>query len=90
MQKNEAKNKEKSPSEPAKEKKQKKNKYLEEIENLKGENQILKDQLLRKAAEFDNYRKRTEREAILWIQNANEQLIIKLLPVWLIYWIKKD
>ena len=64
-----------------KEKKQRKNKHLEEIEKLKSEVDDLQDQLLRKVAEFDNYKKRTEREAVTWIQNANEQLIIKLLPV---------
>ena len=64
-----------------KEKKAHKNKYAEEIDKLKSELVELQDQLLRKVAEFDNYKKRTEREAIAWIQNANEQLIIKLLPV---------
>ena len=64
-----------------KEKKVKKNKQLEEIKKLKQENENLKDQFLRKVAEFDNYKKRTEREAIMWIQNANEQLIMRLLPI---------
>jgi molecular chaperone GrpE len=41
----------------------------------------LKDQLLRKAAEFDNYKKRTEAEAITVIRFANEDLLLKILPV---------
>ncbi|HLF14497.1 MAG TPA: nucleotide exchange factor GrpE [Bacteroidota bacterium] len=41
----------------------------------------LKDQLLRKAAEFDNYKKRTEAETISVIRFANEDLLLKLLPV---------
>ena len=40
-----------------------------------------KDQLLRKAAEFDNYRKRTEAETASVIRLANEDLLLKLLPV---------
>jgi len=46
----------------------------EEIERLK-------DQLLRSAAEHDNFKKRTEREIAQIIQNANEKLIFDLLPV---------
>ncbi len=40
----------------------------------------LKDQLLRKAAEFDNYRKRAEAEYGAVIKNANEGLLLSLLP----------
>jgi molecular chaperone GrpE len=41
----------------------------------------LKDQLLRKMAEFDNYKRRTEKEFIYNIQNASQELIEELLPV---------
>jgi molecular chaperone GrpE len=41
----------------------------------------LKDQLLRKAAEFENYKRRVENEAIATIQFANERLLEELLPV---------
>jgi molecular chaperone GrpE len=41
----------------------------------------LRDQLLRKAAEFDNYKKRTEAEALSVIRYANEDLLLKILPV---------
>ncbi len=39
----------------------------------------LEDRLLRLAAEYDNYRKRTAREFENLLQNANENLILKLL-----------
>jgi molecular chaperone GrpE len=40
-----------------------------------------KDQLLRKAAEFDNFKKRTEAEYLERIRYASESLIEDLLPV---------
>lgn len=40
-----------------------------------------KDQLLRKAAEFENYKKRVENESASIIKYSNEDLIQKLLPV---------
>lgn len=52
-----------------------------EVKKLKEENALLKDQLLRKVAEFDNYKKRTERDFYDRVQNANERLIGSLLPV---------
>lgn len=41
----------------------------------------LKDQLLRKAAEFENYRKRSEAERLEFLSYANEKLMMELLPV---------
>jgi len=41
----------------------------------------LKDQLLRLRADFDNYRKRTLREKREIYENANETLMLELLPV---------
>ncbi len=41
----------------------------------------LKDQLLRKIAEFDNYRKRTIKEKTELILNGGEKTIISILPV---------
>jgi molecular chaperone GrpE len=43
--------------------------------------QQLRDQLLRKAAEFENYRRRTKEENSQIIFRANESLIRDLLPV---------
>jgi len=61
--------------------KKKPNKLLAEIKKMKQEKEELHDQLLRKIAEFDNYRKRTEREFLDRVLNANERLITELLPV---------
>ena len=41
----------------------------------------LKDTLLRKAAEFENYKRRTENERGEYFAYANEKLITELLPV---------
>lgn len=51
------------------------------IDDLLSENEKLKDQLLRLAAEYDNYRKRREREVNNIIINANADLILRLLPI---------
>ena len=40
-----------------------------------------KDQLLRKAAEFENYKRRTENDQFSLINYAAESFIIKLLPI---------
>ncbi len=45
------------------------------------EAEALKDQLLRTMADFENYKKRTQKEFAQIVQNANEKLIIDLLPV---------
>jgi molecular chaperone GrpE len=41
----------------------------------------LKDQVLRKAAEFENYKRRTEADMASLVRFANERLIKALLPV---------
>ena len=56
-------------------------KQINDLKKIKEVNTQLKDQLLRKVAEYDNYRKRTEREFLNRIQNANERLITEMLPV---------
>ena len=61
--------------------KKKSGKGSAELSKIKEENARLKDQLLRKAAEFDNYKKRTERDFFDRVQNANERLITDLLEV---------
>lgn len=48
--------------------------YQKEIDDLK-------DKLLRKAAEFDNYKRRTENDQLNLLKYAAENFIIKLLPV---------
>ena len=66
----------------------KKNKKDIEIENLKAELDKLKaelgqknDLLLRTAAEFDNFKKRTEREKLTVAEFAKAGLIKQLLPI---------
>lgn len=64
---------------PVKEKK--KNKKEEEIEKLKAEINAKHDLLLRTAAEFDNYKKRTERERLSTAEYSKASVIKTLLPV---------
>lgn len=52
-----------------------------EIERLESEIDELRDIHLRKLAEFDNFRKRTERERVEIKRHANEDLVRELLPV---------
>lgn len=52
-----------------------------EIERLEGEIDELRDIHLRKLAEFDNFRKRTDRERVEIKRHANEDLVRELLPV---------
>ena len=53
----------------------------QKIEELQAQVETFKDQFLRKAAEFENYKRRTEADAINLIKNANEGLLISLLPI---------
>lgn len=43
--------------------------------------EVSRDQMLRKAAEFENFKRRTESEYLNVIRNANEALLLSLLPV---------
>ena len=62
-------------------KKDKKNNPQAEIEKLKAENAELNDKFLRLYSEFDNYKKRTQKEKLDIIQNASGSLIVSLLPI---------
>jgi len=53
----------------------------ETVAELQEEREELRESLLRKAAEFDNYRRRTDREYALRVANANAELISNLLPI---------
>jgi molecular chaperone GrpE len=55
--------------------------YEERIESLESQVNELKDKVLRRAAEFENYKRRTENDQINLIKYAAENFIIKLLPV---------
>lgn len=56
-------------------------KLIKENEKLANEVEDLKDQLLRKVAEFENFKKRTLKEKQDLIQFANAQLLFKLLDL---------
>jgi len=53
----------------------------EERDNLKAERDELKELLLRRQAEFDNFRKRSERDRTEFAQYAGMELVRELLPV---------
>lgn len=56
-------------------------KIKDEIGQLKSKNEELNDKYTRLVAEFDNYKKRSDKEYLSLIQNANEKLIAEILPV---------
>jgi len=62
-------------------KEKKKSKKDSEIDALKTELATKNDQLMRTAAEFDNYKKRTEREKASVAEFAKAGLIKQLLPI---------
>jgi len=53
----------------------------EEIAALKQELADAKEQMLRRMAEFDNFRKRKNKESVEWSQAARENVLKDLLPV---------
>ena len=57
------------------------NKLNKQIEELTAQINELKTGWQRTQADFDNYRKRTEEAKKQWIEEANLELIMKLLPV---------
>ena len=71
----------KAAEKPANEKKEKKSKKETEIEKLKKELESKNDLLLRTAAEFDNFKKRTERERAGVAEFAKANIIKQLLPI---------
>lgn len=52
-----------------------------EIEKLKAESAEFKEKYLRQVAEFDNFRKRTNRERLELIQTAGKDVIVSLLDL---------
>lgn len=54
---------------------------ISELDALKAELAEQKDKYLRLYSEFDNFRKRTNKERIDLISTAGEKLLIKVLPV---------
>jgi len=66
---------------PEKVKKEKKSKKDAELEKVKAELENKNDLLLRTAAEFDNFKKRTERERASVAEFAKANVIKELLPI---------
>ena len=62
-------------------KKSKKSKSDKKLEELTEKNAELNDKYLRLYSEFDNYRKRTQKEKLDILKNASEEVITDLLPV---------
>ena len=52
-----------------------------ELEKIKGELEETKDRLLRKVAEFDNFKRRNAKERLELIQTAGKDVILDLLDV---------
>lgn len=52
----------------------------QDLETLRREAEENRDRLLRLAAEFDNYRKRAERERLTLLKYAGEDILRELLP----------
>ena len=71
----------KETAKPEKEKKEKKTKKDAELEKVKAELESKNDLLLRTAAEFDNFKKRTERERAGVAEYAKANVIKALLPI---------
>ncbi|MBQ6847431.1 MAG: nucleotide exchange factor GrpE [Clostridia bacterium] len=62
-------------------KEKKKSKTAIELEKVKSELEAKNDLLLRTAAEFDNFKKRTERERLTVAEFAKANIIKELLPI---------
>ena len=81
----ESKSSEKGKETKKKPKKTKEQKKIEELHKKVSDLEVtvnqLKDQGLRKAAEFENYKRRTEKEFLSHLEFATEGLITELLPV---------
>lgn len=60
---------------------EKEEEILVKIGQFENEISDLKDKLLRKAAEFENYKRRTENDQLNLLKYSAESFIVKLLPV---------
>ncbi len=54
---------------------------LEKVEELEKQNEELKDSLLRKVAEFENYKRRTEKDQSNLLEYAAESVLLKIIPI---------
>ena len=53
----------------------------DQVVHLRDELATTKDQLLRGAAEFQNFKRRVEREKSDWFMFANEKVLLEMLPI---------
>lgn len=72
---------EKVTNEPQKNSSDEKNSCVQELEKAQRQAAILEDQYKRLFAEFDNYRKRTERERTQWMVSAQSVVLLDLLTI---------
>ena len=73
---------EESQEETAEQEQEQEEKSLEDqLQEARDESAALRDQLLRVAAEFENYKKRMERERATMLKYAGENIFRELLPV---------
>ncbi|RZK49391.1 MAG: nucleotide exchange factor GrpE [Pedobacter sp.] len=54
---------------------------ISEIDKLKADNEQLNDKYVRLFAEFDNYKRRTQKERIELLQTAGKDVMVSLLPI---------
>ncbi len=52
-----------------------------ELDKLKSENELLNDKYIRLFAEFDNFKRRTQKERIELLQTAGKDVMVSLLPI---------
>eukprot|EP01156_Anaeramoeba_ignava_P014006 Anaeramoba_ignava/a608017_40.p3 GENE.a608017_40~~a608017_40.p3 ORF type:complete len:201 (-),score=59.13 a608017_40:2180-2782(-) len=71
----------KSEKEKKKTAKKKKPSLKETVSILEKEKQEIKDKYLRTAAEFENYRRRSNEEKADWIKNATQKLVLEVCDV---------
>jgi len=58
------------------------NGLVERIKELEEKNKELNDRLLRRLAEFENFKKRNELEKLSLLEYAGEKIILKIIPVY--------
>lgn len=56
--------------------------FEERVAELEEKNKELNDRLLRRAAEFENYKRRTENEKEVLLRYAAEPFILRILPIY--------
>jgi len=54
---------------------------MDEVSSLKADLAELNDKYVRMYSEFDNYKRRTARERVEFLQSASRDLVVSLLPV---------